>query len=166
MWNIVPSLGVQRLIKHCEPLKAYFIDHDENSKVKQIRKVLCDPKTLPLLHFMEEVLKPVDSYNRLFQKEEFILDKAYEATLSLLTDMLGRILPPAVIRKHIRSDPRQIDMSKLLNDEDVDFGTPCRVVLGHMEDSELPEIQIQVNLNFEEDFYFNKICQEKKCKIQ
>ena len=90
---------ITRLIAHYEPLCSYFADHEESKvgKVRYIASILHDETTLPLLHFLEEVLKPVDAYNKLMQNEDFVLHMSYEASLSLVTDMLGKILPPTVI---------------------------------------------------------------------
>lgn len=60
-----PCIG--RLLEHWEPLVRYFRDHPDVGKVKAIRKVLLDPCTKPLLCFFEDILTPVNSYNKLFQ---------------------------------------------------------------------------------------------------
>lgn len=140
---------VSRLIAHYNPLKAYFIDHEDSQvgKVKQIKKILCDPKTLPLLYFLEDILAPVDAYNKLFQSESFILHRAANATQDMLTDLLGRVLEPAAVREHISTDPTSIDLSRQLPDEEIDPGNLCRVTLASIEDENLPSLEREVGID-------------------
>lgn len=59
---------ISRLINHFEPFRSYFRDAPGNEKkVKPILKKLEDPKTLPILLFLEDVLPSIDTYNKTFQ---------------------------------------------------------------------------------------------------
>ncbi|XP_067949658.1 uncharacterized protein [Watersipora subatra] len=152
-----PDLEYKRMLKHCstrwlsirpclerllvfyEPIMKYFIDCKEaekRGKAKNIKEILTDPVTKPLLFFLSDTLKTVDKYNVLFQNEQFILDRGYEATLSLIKDLLGRILPPEKIRPYLRHDLSQIDLSSFLEPSEFAISTDCRIELERIYDED------------------------------
>ena len=65
-----------------------------------------------------------------------MLHQAYESTLMLIKDILGRILRPSAIREHLRGDISKIDVTQLLDASDFDVGAQCRVELERLYDDD------------------------------
>lgn len=61
---------LDRLINFYDPVSKYFIDckeADKKGKAQNVRELLQDPSTKPVLMFLSSFLKSVDRYNLLFQ---------------------------------------------------------------------------------------------------
>lgn len=64
--------------------------------------------------------------------------------MRLVIDYLGRILQPAAVREHVRTDMASIDLTQLLDAPNIDVGNACRIDMAQLKDSE-PDIEIKVN---------------------
>ena len=60
----------------------------------------------------------------MLQSDKYMIHQAYESTLMLIKDILGRIPRPSAIR-----DISKIDVTRLLHAFDFDVGDQCRFEL-------------------------------------
>ena len=130
---------LQRLVNFYEPISKYFFDcpeADKRGKAKNVRDILNQPETKPILLFLLQVLESEDKYNVFFQGEAFVLDQAYEETLTLASDLLSRIIKPSAIREHLREEVGRIDTTQLLMTSDFDVGNACRLQLESLYDDD------------------------------
>lgn len=132
---------VERVLRLLQPLVKYFAESKPHgANFASIRADLRDPKVQFFLHFLSEILKPLEQFELLFQQQGCQVHRLHPQLMELMRRWLLRFVKPAVLADNTKFWKVDVnDDSVWMSPLQISMGEPARRLFVDMsgEDQQL-----------------------------